>query len=54
MLKPIDYLNLIEEIRNTDIKSLDEFINKVINPLRLDNENFLEKLYNGCTNLASS
>lgn len=45
MLKPIDYLNLIEEIRNTDIKSLDEYIDKVISPLRLDNENFLEKLY---------
>lgn len=36
MLKPDDYLNLIEEIRNTDIKSLDKFIDKVINPLRLD------------------
>lgn len=45
MLKPDDYLNLIEEIRNTDIKSLDKFVDKVINPLRLDHENFLEKLY---------
>ena len=45
MLKPDDYLNLIEEIRNTDIKSLDEYIDKVINPLREENENFLEKLY---------
>ena len=30
MLKPDDYINLIEEIRNTDIKSLDEYIEKVI------------------------
>jgi len=45
MLKPDDYLSLIEEIRNTDIKSLDEYIDKVINPLREENDNFLEKLY---------
>lgn len=45
MLKPNDYLNLIEDIRNTDIKSLDEYIEKVINPLRLENGNFIEKLY---------
>ncbi len=45
MLKPDDYLELIEEIRNTDIKSLDEYIEKVINPLRHENENFIEKLY---------
>ncbi|MFP7657617.1 hypothetical protein [Chryseobacterium proteolyticum] len=45
MLKPEDYLNIIEEIRNTDIKSLDEYVEKVINPLRLENENFIEKLY---------
>jgi hypothetical protein len=45
MLKPEDYLNIIEEIRNTDIKSLDEYIEKVINPLLSENQNFLEKLY---------
>ncbi len=45
MLKPEDYLNIIEEIRNTDIKSLDEYIKKIINPLIVENENFLEKLY---------
>lgn len=45
MLKPDDYLNLIEEIRNTDIKSLDEYIEKVINPLKLENENLVEILY---------
>ena len=45
MLKPDDYINLIEEIRNTDIKSLDEYIDKVITPLREENQNLLEKLY---------
>ena len=45
MLKPEDYLNLIEEIRNTDAKSLDEYIDKVIIPLREENQTLLEKLY---------
>ena len=45
MLKPDDYLNLIEEIRNTDAKSLDEYIDKVIIPLREENQTLLEKLY---------
>lgn len=45
MLKRDDYLNLIEEIRNTDKKSLDEFIVKVLEPLRMGNENFIEILY---------
>lgn len=45
MLKSEDYLNLIEEIRNTDIKSLDEYIDKVIIPLKEENQNLLEKLY---------
>ncbi len=45
MLKRSDYLEIIEEIRNTDIKSLDEYIDKVLKPLRFDNENFLEILY---------
>lgn len=45
MLKRDDYIKLIEEIRNTDKKSLDEFIEKVIEPLRAKNENFIEVLY---------
>lgn len=45
MLKRDDYINLIEEIRNTDKKSLDEFIIKVLEPLRSENENFIEILY---------
>ena len=45
MLKRDDYINLIEEIRNTDKKSLDEFIDKVLEPLRAKNENFIEVLY---------
>jgi len=45
MLKRDDYINLIEEIRNTDKKSLDEFIEKVLEPLIKENENFIEVLY---------
>ena len=45
MMKRDDYINLIEEIRNTDKKSLDEFIVKVLEPLRNENENFIEILY---------
>jgi hypothetical protein len=45
MLKRNDYLNLIEEIRNTDKKSLDEFIDKVLEPFGKENENFIEVLY---------
>ena len=45
MIKRVDYISLIEEIRNTDKKSLDEFIEKVIEPLRAENENFIEVLY---------
>lgn len=45
MLKREDYLTLIEEIRNTDIKSVDEFIIKKLEPLRIDNESFVEILY---------
>ena len=45
MLKRDDYINLIEEIRNTDKKSLDEFIDKVLEPLRAENENFIEVFY---------
>lgn len=45
MIKREEYIRLIEEIRNTDKKSLDEFIEKVIEPLRAKNENFIEVLY---------
>lgn len=45
MLKRDDYLIIIEEIRNTDKKSLDEYIDKVLEPLRSDNDNFIEILY---------
>jgi hypothetical protein len=45
MLKRDDYLNLIEEIRNTEKKSLDEYIEKVLEPLREKNTNFIETLY---------
>ncbi|HQY80782.1 MAG: hypothetical protein IPH00_10675 [Flavobacteriales bacterium] len=45
MLKRDDYLNLIQEIRNTDKRSLDEFIEKVIEPLRQQNDHFIEVLY---------
>jgi hypothetical protein len=45
MLKRDDYLNIIEEIRNTDKKSLDEFIIKVLEPLQKENKNFIEILY---------
>jgi hypothetical protein len=45
MLKRDDYLNLIEEIRNTEKKSLDEYIEKVLEPLRLENLYFSETLY---------
>ncbi len=45
MLKREDYITLIEEIRNTDKKSIDEYIEKVLEPLRNENENFVEILY---------
>lgn len=45
MLKRDDYLKIIEEIRNTDKKSIDEFIEKELEPLRTNNENFIEILY---------
>jgi F0F1-type ATP synthase membrane subunit b/b' len=45
MLKRNDYLQLIEEIRNTELKSLDEFIEKEIEPLRAENGNLIETLY---------
>tara|TARA_R110002051_G_scaffold324635_1_gene422815 strand:- start:9917 stop:10483 length:567 start_codon:yes stop_codon:yes gene_type:complete len=45
MLKRTDYLDLIEEIRNTEKKSIDEYIDKVLEPLRHENEFFIETLY---------
>lgn len=45
MLKRTDYITIIEEIRNTEKKSLDEYIDKVLEPLRADNDNFIETLY---------
>ncbi len=45
MLKRDDYINLIEEIRNTDKKSIDEYIEQVLEPLRKENVNFIEILY---------
>ena len=44
MLKRDDYIEIIEDIRNTEKKSLDEYINKVLEPLRSDND-LIETLY---------
>jgi hypothetical protein len=45
MIKRDDYLIIIEEIRNTDKKSIDEFIEKILEPIIIENENFIEILY---------
>ena len=45
MIKREDYLTIIEEIRNTDKKSIDEFIAKILEPIISENENFIEILY---------
>lgn len=45
MLKRTEYLDIIEEIRNTEKKSIDEYIETVLEPLRSDNPNFIETLY---------
>ncbi len=45
MLKRSDYIKLIEEIRNTEKKSIDEFIEKELEPIRGENEHFIETLY---------
>lgn len=45
MLKRTDYISIIEEIRNTEKNSLDEYIDKVLEPLRKENENPIEILY---------
>ena len=45
MLKRNDYIELIEEIRNTEKKSLDQYIEEVLEPLRKENDYFIETLY---------
>ncbi len=45
MLKRDEYLSIIEEIRNTDKKSIDEFIEKILEPIIKENDNFIEILY---------
>lgn len=45
MLRRTDYLDLIEEVRNTEVKTLDEFIVKKLEPLKAENNNFIETLY---------
>lgn len=45
MLNRNDYLDLIQEIRNTEKKSIDQYILEVLEPLRAENENFIETLY---------
>jgi hypothetical protein len=45
MLKRKDYLDIIEEIRNTELLALDEFIEKTLEPLRVENKYFDEILY---------
>lgn len=45
MLKRKDYIDIIQEIRNTELLALDEFIERVLEPLRADNKYFDEILY---------
>lgn len=45
MLKRKEYIAIIEEIRNTELLALDEFIEKVLEPLRTENKYFDEILY---------
>ena len=45
MLKREDYLQIIEELRNIEKVSLDEYIDKVLMPLKNANEFFIEILY---------
>lgn len=45
MLKRDDYIGIIEDIRNTEKRSLDEYINNVLEPLRSQNDLFIETLY---------
>jgi len=45
MLKRDDYVNIIEDIRNTEKISIDEYIEKHLIPLQADNQFFIETLY---------
>ncbi len=45
MLKRDDYANIIEDIRNTEKISIDEYIEKHLIPLKEDNQFFIETLY---------
>ncbi|MBO9733192.1 MAG: toll/interleukin-1 receptor domain-containing protein [Chitinophaga sp.] len=45
MLKRKDYIDIIQEIRNTELLALDEFIERVLEPLRAANKYFDEILY---------
>ncbi|WP_341836852.1 toll/interleukin-1 receptor domain-containing protein [Chitinophaga pollutisoli] len=51
MLKRREYIDIIEEIRNTELLALDEFIEKVLEPLRAENKYFDEILYKDITYL---
>jgi hypothetical protein len=45
MLKREDYLDLIQEIRNTEKISLDQYISDVLEPMQKQHPNFIEILY---------
>jgi len=45
MLKREEYLTIIEEIRNTEKRAIDELINKKLMPLSKENSSFTETLY---------
>lgn len=45
MMKRDDYIEIIEDIRNTEKFSFDEYIDKVLIPLSADNNFFIETLY---------
>ena len=45
MIKRFEYLKLIEEIRNLENISLDEYIDAVLKPLSVKDKNFIKTLY---------
>jgi hypothetical protein len=45
MLKRNEYIEIIEEIRNLEKISIDEYINKRLEPLKQENSHFVEVLY---------
>ncbi len=49
MLKRDDYINIIEDIRNTERVSIDEYIEKNLIPLKENNQFFIETLYKDIT-----